>query len=117
MHPLLTRIAATINEAPGTLLPESFGSADPEVQSYKYIYNNVLVFAGSLATKLVFAVALIALLFTGYTLVTSLGDEAKLKQAKQSFLFIVIGILVVLSAYLIITTVAPYFVGELTSTQ
>ena len=117
MRPLLAVIAATTNEAPPTLLPEGFGNATRDVQSYEYIYKSVLVFAGSLATKLVFAVALIALLFTGYTLVTSLGDEAKLKQAKQSFLFIVIGILVVLSAYLVVTTIAPYFVGELTNPQ
>ena len=108
MSPTLHHLA----QATPDLLPEDFGTAT--TQNYEYIYN-LLVHAGSLATKLVFAVALVALLLTGFSLVTSLGDEAKVTKAKTSFLYIVLGILFVLGAYLVVTTIAPYFVGGLTN--
>lgn len=91
------------------LLPKNFGSSDSNVQSYEYIYSQ-LQHIGSLAMSFVFSVALIALLITGYNLITSFGDEAKLTQAKTSFLYIVIGILFVLCAFLVVKTVGPMFV-------
>jgi len=69
----------------------------------------ILTGFGKTAVQFVFAVVLIFLILTGYLFITSLGDEAKMKQAKTSILYLVIGVTVVLSAYLVIRFVAGQF--------
>ncbi|MBI4032709.1 hypothetical protein HY374_03320 [Candidatus Berkelbacteria bacterium] len=88
------------------LLPDCFKGA--ESQTYETV-KECLKDVGGLAIQWVLAIALIFLMITGYLYVTSLGNKQQAETAKNSFLFITIGILVVLSAYLVVNTLGAYF--------
>ncbi|MBI4022835.1 hypothetical protein HY375_01575 [Candidatus Berkelbacteria bacterium] len=83
------------------LLPENFG--DPENQTYAYVLYS-LKHLGNVAIQIVFAVALVFLILTGYRMITSLGNDKAVQQSKMSILYIIIGILVVIGAYVIVNT-------------
>ena len=61
----------------------------------------------------VLVIAAIFIILAGYLYITSLGNQQKVTQAKQMLLFVAIGFLVVMGAYLAINT----FVGILTGTK
>ncbi len=69
----------------------------------------ILTGIGGTAIRFVFAIALIFLILTGYLFITSMGSEDKMKQAKTSILYLVIGVAVVLGAYLIVRLVVSQF--------
>lgn len=50
-------------------------------------------------------IAVIALMFTGFQLLTSGGDSGKWRQAKTMFTNIVIGIIIILAAWLVVDTI------------
>lgn len=89
----------------GILPLPDFGDAD--CQTFAAV-KQFLQALGKSAIQWVFAIALIFLMITGYLYITSMGNKQQAETAKNSFLFIVIGILVVLSAYLIVNTLSSY---------
>lgn len=63
--------------------------------------NNVIDFL----IKMLSVVAVIALVFAGFKLVTSAGNESAWREAKSLFTSIVIGIIIILSAFLVVDTI------------
>lgn len=91
--------------AQGTVIEDFLGTLTPgkDGQSYSNVVA-ILIKAGNGLLALVLAVALLFLIFTGYQYITSLGNKQQAETAKNSLLYIIIGIFVVLGAYLVITT-------------
>lgn len=58
-----------------------------------------------MAIQYVLVVAAIFIMLSGYIYMTSFGNKGKVEQAKQMLLYTIIGILVVLGAYLTVNTV------------
>lgn len=74
---------------------------DPECQTFDVIvqlFKNIT----NVMISFVLAITLIFLVITGYQFVVSMGNKTQLEDAKRSILFIIIGLLVVLSSYLIV---------------
>lgn len=63
--------------------------------------NNVIDFL----IKMLAVVAVIALVYAGFKLVTSAGNESAWREAKSLFTSIVIGIIIILSAFLVVDTI------------
>lgn len=99
-------LPSTATAAEGAILPECFGSSVS--QTYEGV-TDCLKAVGGLAIQWVLAIALIALMATGYLYVTSMGNKQQAEQAKNSFIAITIGVLVVLGAYLVVNTLSAYF--------
>jgi len=91
-------IDETIGGLKGTPDNQNFGAIKSILQNF-----------GNLAVGLVLTIALIFAIIMGYQYVTSMGNKQQTENAKKSILFIVIGIFVVLGAYLAITTVGEFF--------
>ena len=57
------------------------------------------------------ALAVIVMVYAGFQMVTSGGDETKWRQAKGMFTNVVIGIIIVLAAWLIVDTILEVVTG------
>ncbi len=57
-------------------------------------------------------IAVIALVYTGFRLLTSAGNESEWSKAKEMFTNIVIGVIIILAAWLIIDTVLRGLTGS-----
>ncbi len=86
----------------GALLPAGTAWAADELT--RQSIEKFLLGIASLALRFVLVVAAIFLILAGYQFMTSFGNQGKLTQAKNSLLFVVIGVLVVLGAYLAVNT-------------
>lgn len=62
---------------------------------------------------LVLSVALIFLILAGYQFATAAGNKQALTNAKQSLFYIILGIMVVLSAYMVVTFLGGQFLKPL----
>lgn len=58
-----------------------------------------------MAIQYILVIAAIFIILSGYIYMTSFGNKAKVEQAKQMLLYTIIGILVVMGAYLVVSTV------------
>lgn len=70
--------------------------------------SDVITFASTLIEWLITmlgVIAVIALVYTGFRMVISAGDEGAWKQAKEQFTNIVIGIVIILAAFLVVDTI------------
>jgi len=86
---------------PGTAKPEC--SMCDLFQLAQNVYNFVIVFA--------FILALAALVWAGFKMMTSAGDPAKYKDAVRKIRTILIGLAILLLAGLIVDTVLKVLVG------
>lgn len=84
---------------------------NPECQKYTVVLSLLKEFA-NVAIQFVLAIALIFLIITGYQFVTSVGDKAGMENAKRSLLFIVIGILAVLGAFMLVRYISNQFLSD-----
>jgi len=88
--------------------PEIFGYAPKTVEQtllpdyIKYIFNFIISLAG--------IIALGALIYGGVQYLTSTGQPEKLKTARNQILTALLGVVILLSAYLILTTVNPQLI-------
>ncbi|MDD3679071.1 MAG: pilin [Patescibacteria group bacterium] len=73
--------------------PKTSGSADPET-IVKNIIDYALIFIG--------AVALVFVIYGGVLYVTSGGDAEKTTKARNTILYAILGIIVIVAAYLIV---------------
>jgi len=73
--------------------------------------TNFLTWVAKQAITFVLVIAAIFIMLAGYIYITSLGNTAKVEQAKQMLLYAMIGVLVVLGAYLVVKT----FLGQVAS--
>lgn len=86
--------------------------SQPECQNFEVISGfakdivNVLL-------MLVLSVALIFLILAGYQFATAAGNKQALTNAKQSLFYIILGIMVVLSAYMVVTFLGGQFLEPL----
>lgn len=77
--------------------------------------NHVVAFANNLITWLISilgVIAVIALIITGFKLVTSAGNPGAWADAKEMFTNIVIGIIIILAAWLVVDTILKGFTDE-----
>lgn len=77
--------------------------------------NHVVAFANNLITWLISilgVIAVIALIITGFKLVTSAGNPSAWSAAKEMFTNIVIGIIIILAAWLVVDTILKGFTDE-----
>lgn len=93
---------------PNTLIPVP-NFKNPDCQTFaevklllEHIVNRLIEF--------VLAIAIIFLIITGYQFVTSLGNKQGMEDAKRSLLYITIGILMVLGAFMIVRFFAEQFI-------
>lgn len=73
----------------------------PNIQANDHAVNNML----TTVFEIVGAIAFLVLVISGLRYVLSGGDPGKMAQAKKSILYALIGLVVVLSAYAIVTLV------------
>lgn len=77
--------------------------------------EHVVAFANNLITWLISIlgiIAVIALMITGFKLVTSAGDTDAWTKAKEMFTNIVIGIIIILAAWLVVDTILKGFTDQ-----
>src|SRR3989344_1502800 len=70
--------------------------------------NNVIEFL----IKMLGVIAVIALVYTGFRLVVSAGNESEWGKAKEMFTNIVIGIIIILSAFLVVDIILEGLTGK-----
>ncbi len=63
--------------------------------------------------QIVAALAVIALIYAGFTYVTSFGNDSRMESAKKAILFTALGILLILGAYAIVNTLMQVRFGVL----
>ena len=68
----------------------------------------------SWAAKIAFSIGVIAFVYAGYEYITSQGDTGKLKKAHEWFKNIFIGLLLVLGAVLIVSTIMQFLLNTTT---
>lgn len=84
------------------LVPCGYGDKyDCDTADVIQLANNLIDFL----IKMLSVIAVIALVYTGFQLVTSAGDESKWSDAKKRFTDIMIGIIIILSAFLVVDLV------------
>ena len=71
--------------------------------------NNILKF---LMIEISIPLAAIAFAYAGFLLVTSAGDEGKVKTAKSIFLSVLTGFIIILAAFLIVRTISTSLVND-----
>ena len=94
MRQLLTRLAADIDYTP---LPNTGGTGDVAKESIPEILRIGFGISGS--------IALLIIVISGLRYILASGDPAKMAQAKKGILFAVIGLIIALSGYSIVTLV------------
>lgn len=102
--------ATCFSQNPNALIPLP-NFTNPECQDYRAVLE-FLKLATNTAIEFVLAIAFIFLLITGYQFIVSVGDKAAMENAKRSLLYIVIGVLAVLGAFMIVRYVSNQFLSQ-----
>jgi len=114
-----TTAAAQSNIPPNCLPPAKPNAlitlpnfSKPECQTFEVVkgFSKDIV---NVALMFVLSVALIFLIIAGYQFATAAGNKQALTNAKQSLLYIILGIIVVLSAYMVVNFVGGFFLEPL----
>ncbi|MBM3251034.1 MAG: hypothetical protein FJZ07_02260, partial [Candidatus Nealsonbacteria bacterium] len=84
----------------GGIKPEAIKTGLPEY--VKYIFNYAIIISGLIAFG--------ALVWAGMLYLSSTGDPSKIKEARERILSAVVGLVILLSSYLILVTVNPELV-------
>jgi hypothetical protein len=102
---------ATLVSSTAGLMPTNAYAAPNDIPGLnEKDITDFLVVVAQFALQFVLVVAAIFIILAGYTYITSLGNEQKIEQAKMMLLYTIIGVMVVLGAYLIVNT----FVSQVT---
>jgi len=103
---LLTPVISSAQETQG-LVPQCEGSKCSTGDFVKLI-DNVIKFLVTMLS----VIAVIVMVYAGFLMVTSGGDENKWTTAKGLFTNVVIGIILVLAAWLIVDTLLSMLTGD-----
>ena len=98
----LTAICAFL---PGMVLAQATGLENPLNSSFNSIPNFI---AGALKVLVIVALPIITLfiVISGFMFVLARGNESKLAEAKKNFVYVIIGALLILGAWLIATLIS-----------
>lgn len=94
----------TAGQAVAQKLSVASGAGNTPALTEKDI-TKFLTWVASQAIKYVLVIAAIFIILAGYIFITSLGNTTKVEQAKNMLLYTIIGILVVLGAYLAVNAI------------
>jgi len=90
------------------LVPCGYGGDLCDTSDAVAFVNNLISFL----IQMLGVIAVIALVITGFKLVLSAGNESEWTAAKERFTNIVIGIVIILAAWLIVDTIMSALTGE-----
>lgn len=88
-------------KGPGGALGIPCDGANCTLEDVFLLVNNIITFA---ITRLFFPIFIVAILYVGYTYLTASGDPKKVASVKKMAWHILLGILLVLGAWLIVKT-------------
>ena len=100
----LVLVLATNLTYPQVNLPNKSGAADPVVQ--------VLISVMQMLIGLVGILAVVAFVISGIFYLTSAGDENRMEQGKRGMIYAVLGLVVALASFIILTAIYNWMVGE-----
>ena len=80
----------------------------PTLKCLEVVFANIL----KISTGLIFLALFVMFLVGSFNYLTSLGNPEKIKKAQGTFKFAVIGLIVFLSAFLILKTIDFLFLGN-----
>jgi hypothetical protein len=89
--------------------PDLIGSAPPPT-STKSLLPNYIKYIFSLILKISAIIAFLALVYGGFSYITSTGNPAQLDEAKDQILSAFLGLIILLSSYLLLNTINPELV-------
>lgn len=111
-----------LNMMPSTAVAQGFGNFESGLLKgsiEKFIDDNkdasLVVFIGliiNIITGLIIVVGVISIVIGGYLYMTAGGDAGRVSQAKVWISSALVGIILALTAYLILNTLSPQFVPE-----
>ncbi|MFQ5452288.1 MAG: pilin [Candidatus Paceibacterota bacterium] len=79
----------------------------PTLKCLEVVFQNILVLASGLVILILFIMFVVG----SFKYLTSRGDEERLQDAKHTFTYAIIGLVLFLSAYLILTVIDVLFLG------
>lgn len=89
---------------PQVSLPNKSGSADPLVE--------VLISLMQLLISLVGILAVLAFVISGIFYLTSAGDEDRMERGKRGMIYAVVGLVISVASFIILTAIYNWLVGE-----
>jgi len=106
MHELssLVLILAANLTYPQVNLPNKSGASDPVVE--------VLISLMQLLISLVGILGVLGFVIAGIFYLTSAGDENRMEQGKRGMIYAIIGLVVALASFIILTAINSWLVGE-----
>lgn len=84
------------------------GEPDCTTQSVTILTNTLITFLFTMLS----VIAVIVLVYAGFTMLTSGGDVSAAKKAKSMFTNVVIGIIIILASWLVIDTILAMLTGK-----
>lgn len=94
--------AASVNEWDSCLV-----DGVPTLKCFEIVFQNIL----NIASSLIIVVLFIMLVVGAFHYLTSLGNPEKLKKAQGTLKFAVLGLVIFLSAFLILNVIDALFLG------
>ena len=101
----MKQIALTIEGVDGKVYNIGLSSLPSSSTSLSSVIQLLI----SLLLVFVIALSLLALIYTGYQWMTSMGDKQRIAQVKQRFIYVIVGLVVALLSFLIIGFVGNFF--------
>ena len=89
---------------PGGKLLGDDGGADMDIKS-SFVFSKLLPFTIKYAIRLAIGLAVIALIIGGYQYMTAYGDEEKHKNAQKTITFAIIGLVLAITAFGIVSII------------
>jgi hypothetical protein len=106
-------LAATTLFAANPNISEGIGDATPkDAEGAANVPTSLTTVFGNISNLLIFltgAIAVIVVIFGGLRYVTSTGDAARVKQAKDTILYGIVGVVVAILAYAMVAFVTSSF--------
>ncbi len=91
------------------LVPDCGGKAtECGLSDFVLLINNIIKFT----VKLVISVSVIVFAWAGFKYLTNRGDTGKVKEAHGIFMKVIVGLLIVLLAWLIVNTILKLLTGK-----
>ncbi len=90
------------------LIPCGYGDNPCDTADVANFVNGLISFL----IQMLGVIAVIVMVYAGFQLVTSGGDEGKWTKAKELFTNVVIGIVIILAAWLIVDTIMEALTGQ-----
>jgi len=80
----------------------------PTLKCFEVVFNNLLTMSSALVILALFIMVTVA----GFQYLTAFGNPEKIKKAQGTIRYAIIGFVLFLSAYLIITVIGTLFLGD-----